>query len=179
MLRDEDSWLCPAVIPHSLVQLCKGGMSCILKELLRLFFMGPQGFVNGVAATGRTIMPVLMVARLSNLIADEAALKASLCAKGASGVKPCLQCKNIVMKGPLIQHDASNYVRNICCSSVKDFDIASDTDIWALADFLAGTVASKSEMREIEKSCGLNAIEEGILRFLLALVYASENRIRQ
>lgn len=167
-LRDEDAWLCPAVITRTLLQRVKGGISCVLKEMLRHLFQGNQNLFAGIPVLLADQTPTSLVARMSNLLGDEAALKASLCAKGASGIKPCLQCKNIVVKGTLAQHDATGYLKTISCPSVQEFDLSSDADIWCLADNLSNHSGSKKNLAQLEKASGLNAVEDGILRILIA-----------
>ena len=145
------------------LDLCQGGISSILKELVRLFFHGGSSFSSGVLVHIQPNPPTLLVARMVSLIADESALRASLCAKGSSGTKPCLQCKNIMAKGPLAQLDHTNYLQSISCADPADFDLASDSDIWELADNLKSFVGTKVALHTLEKASGLNRTTTGIL----------------
>ena len=169
-LRDEDSWLCLAVVPKKLMDTCEGGISSVFKEIVRLLVHGDSSFSSGVIVHFDAMQPTLLVARLVSFIADEAALKASMCAKGSAGCKPCLQCKNIMAKGTLAQSDHTHYLKNISCADPADFDLASDTDIWELADNLSSFVGTKKALCELERASGLNSVESGILRCHAALV---------
>jgi hypothetical protein len=166
-LRSENSWLCTAVIPHDKVKLCIGGLSCVLKHLVRLFLSEEcDSFLNGF--TVGVDRPFMIFSNISNILGDEAALKASFASKGASGLKPCLLCKNLVMKGSLQLHDPSRYLVSIG-ASLELCDQASDEEIWAIADRLrtAAAIHSRSEMDQLEKATGLNHCESGILCCLI------------
>jgi hypothetical protein len=168
-LRDEDAWLCFAVVPKPLLLQIDGGLSVVVKELIRFLFQREAGLSrSGALIAPKNEEAMILVARMSHLIADESALKATLCAKGSSGIKPCLQCKNIVCKGSLASHDRTGYLKNISCHDPADFDLASDADMWELADALGRFVGSKAELDKLEKASGLNAVEVGILRELSA-----------
>lgn len=169
-LRDEDAWLCPAIVPKKLLDQCEGGISSVFKEIIRLFFHGDSSFSSGVLVRLDAMQPTLLVARLASFIADESALRATLCAKGSSGTKPCLQCKNIMAKGTLAEYDNTHYLKNIACTDPAEFDLATDTDIWELADNLSSFVGTKVALCELEKASGLNAVETGILRCHAAFV---------
>lgn len=169
-LRDEDSWLCLAVVPKKLLQQCEGGISSVFKEIVRLFFHGSSNFSSGILVHFDAAQPTLLVARLASFIADESALKSTLCAKGSAGSKPCLQCKNIMAKGTLPSFDRTQYLKDITCADPKDFDLASDTDIWELADNLSIFLGTKKALGELEKASGLNCVETGVLRCRAAFV---------
>ena len=165
-LRDEDAWLCNAVIPYDKVKLVEGGLSCVLKHFLKEMFEGADSFSNGVAFEAE--VPLMIFAKLSNLLADEAALKASFQTKGHSGLRPCLLCKNVVMKGELRLHDATGYLVSIDVHCLSLCDKASDADIWASADMLARS--PKGELDKLEKATGLKHHETGFLRASFAFL---------
>ena len=161
-LRCEDAWLCIAVLRHDVLNKVAGQVSGACKLLLRAMFMdGDCNLTNGIVVHGR-----LFVAVLSTVIADEAALKATWAAKGSSGLKPCVCCKNIIMQDAgrgLLQFDHANYLMDITCSKFALFDLASNDDIWYLCDRLQNYVGSKAGLENLEKACGLNRCPEGVL----------------
>ena len=159
-LRSEDAWLCNAVIPYDKVKLVQGGLSCVLKHFLKEMFEGADSLSNGVQLEAE--VPLMVFAKLSNLLADEAALKASFATKGASGLRPCLLCKNVVMKGELRLHDTTGYLVSIDVRCLSLCDKASDADIWTCADMLARS--PKGELEKLEKATGLHHYETGLLR---------------
>ena len=164
-LRSENARLCPAVIPHDKIKLVDGGLSCVLKHLLKdAFFAEGESLLNGVHLAAE--VPTMAFATLSNILGDEASLKGMFASKGASGTKPCLLCKNVVAKGSLQQHDSSGYLVSISACSLELCDQASDEEIWAIADNLAHAagVCTKTELRKLEKATGLNRSENELLR---------------
>jgi hypothetical protein len=167
-LRHESAWLCLAAIPSELAHRCRGGLSCIVKYLLRLFFFGSPNFCSGVAIPLET--PVLLFAKLGNVLGDEAGLKATYCSKGTSGVKPCLLCKNVINKGELCLYDATNYLVSISCCNTCSFDRATDDEIWAIVDQLGASSSHlpKSQFSDLEKAAGFNNVEDGLLRKVLS-----------
>ena len=90
-------WLTIAVARTSMIRQVKGGWSRMLRDILRAAFLGAENFASGVLVYAGG--PHLLFGHLSNVLADEAALKLTFDAKGSSGLKPCIACKHVCMKG--------------------------------------------------------------------------------
>ena len=99
--------------------------------------------------------PCIFTFTVTNLLADESALRSTWSVKGASGIKPCMLCKNVVQKGTLVGQ-LHNYLKEI--TSVGPFDGMSDSDWYELADHLTTQQArcTKGQLETLEKSAGLN-----------------------
>ena len=96
------------------------------------------------------------------LIADMDGLRSSLCLKGSAGIKPCLQCLNVVKKDSGL--DPAEYP-SISEASMNKFQLATNRDIWDLADALRRLVedgATKSTVSKFEKASGLVYFSDGL-----------------
>ena len=100
------------------------------------------------------------------MIADEAAIKQVLDCKGASGIRCCPSCKNVVAKdSDLAERDATGYLVEVTCSDTSRFDHASDTDMFQIADLLErsrGTLGIGA-FKQLEISTGFNFNPLGLL----------------
>ena len=140
-------------------------MSHVAWQLTNMFVGGVNCFssVGVILHLGR---PVILRAEISNILGDESALKQTFGIKGASGLRPCMLCKNICMRGSdLAQHDRTGYLQEIVCSDCTKFDLASDEDVWTCADHLLAQqpLLRKAQMDELQTAAGMNAIPNGLL----------------
>ena len=99
-------------------QVC-GGISGIVRALLRVSFLGPASLsTGGVLLSDGTLLFV----KFHRLLCDEGAGKSIWCVKGASGLRPCMHCKKVVMLaeagGGLKDFDDQDYLVDILCSDV-------------------------------------------------------------
>ena len=78
-------------------------------------------------------------AKFHRLITDEGAGKETLCTKGASGLRPCLQCKNVVLhqEEVLADYDDANYLVPLWCADWSQFDPLSSDEFLQQYDDLA------------------------------------------
>lgn len=160
-LRCEDAWLCIAVIRHNTAASARGGMSGVIRILLEAVFAD--------MSVGIVIGDELFFCTCTNIIGDEAALKSFWGAKGSAGIKPCLPCKNVVMKDErsgLLCNDASGYLIDISEARVRNLDFATDDDIWWLCDQLLQHRGSKASLSQKEKAFGLRQCPFGLLAAL-------------
>jgi len=128
VLCKTEAWLTVTVVRTTMISEVVGGWSHMLRVLLRHMLLGPQSWSSGGVVL-QLPNPVLFFAVLKNIIGDEAALKQAYDNKGASGLRPCPLCKNVVMKGSdLVPHDRSGYLVEITCPSLDRFDVATDED---------------------------------------------------
>ena len=111
ILGMEDAWFALVSIRSTEVRKLAGGMSHVFSLVLPYFTGADIGDLTtaGMALQffGSTAPTVMFFAAVGTLIADEVALKSVLCAKGASGMKPCWRCMNLVaVDAPLLEHSA-------------------------------------------------------------------------
>ena len=97
----------------------------IVKSLVPFFVAGAVLQVGGAA--------LLLKAERIRLLADEAALKASFASRGASGLKICLKCKNVVNT----QQALDEYFVPAWESQTSKFDPWTDIDVFMTVDNLA------------------------------------------
>ena len=91
-LRNEEAWLLGAVLRAEVFKVLRGGISAAVKEYLRDAFAGDLSLSSaGVAVDGK-----IFFCCFSRLLADDAAGRAVWGAKGASGIRCCMDCLNVV-----------------------------------------------------------------------------------
>jgi len=157
LLRDERIWLPLAVIRHDVAGASIGGLSGALLHIFRSFFEGLQaGYVLKLTS------PTVFLYRVGNLLADEDAIRASWACKGASGVRPCFACMNVVMKG-YAKHN--QVLVDLDEDDPRKFQLMSDQDWFQMADHLKNQAAvlNKSALDTLEKSMGLNYVPGGLM----------------
>ena len=171
MLWREELWLPLGCLRHGVSVRVDGGISCATRLLLREMFFGPSMLAGAgapVALANGTSM--LVRARLSKLLADMDAFKGILCLRGANGWKPCLRCKNVILKGGSVDGDGGYFV-DICCHEHARFEGHSDADVWKLWDDLAAAAATagqpghmkKGNFKKLDKASGFNYHPKGLL----------------
>ena len=159
LLRNELMWLPIATIKHDTTSAAAGQLSGVLNVVFKRCF-GGDSLEAGCMLQLRE--PRLLLFKVSNLLADEAALKATWSVKGASGIKPCLLCKNVVAKGTLKQlHHA--YLVEV--GSTGPFDYATNEDWYEIADHVAAqaAVVNRGQLELLEKAAGLNFNRHGLM----------------
>ena len=160
-LRSEYCWLPIGVLQYEIVNASLGGLSGIMRRLCASI-LKESGCMSGVVV--KCPSPTLMFWRMTNMLGDEAALKAAVAAKGASGCRPCILCRNILAKGRAPTDHP--YLRDISESNSASFDLATDQDIWDLTDQLstqAGLI-TKAKFEQLEKAAGMRHEEHGLLQ---------------
>ena len=160
-LRYEEAWMVNGCVRTTAASNILGGLSAIIKELLRAMFCG----VDSVRCAGILIpgdCPRLLFAKLHVFIGDEAANKALWGHKSSSSFRPCLNCKNVVQF--LAEHD--DYLVDTSCTHRASFDRNSDADVWRDYDALADAVAggcTKAHLKTLEKAHGMNFCPHGLI----------------
>ena len=162
-IRSEFAWLPVAVIRHCVTAEIEGGLGCATKLVLRSFFFGADNFSTGCVLSLET--PTIVFAKLGCIIADESAIKHTFATKGASGLLPCLKCKNVVLADHgLLENDRSNYLVDI--SALTGYDPTTDLEMWHKCDKLSALVSrgcTKTQLEQLEKILGLNHMPAGVL----------------
>ena len=139
LLCREEFWLPFGFIRSVIVKQVRGGLSAVFKEVLRSFFIGDESFDEvGVMINGS-----LFFAKLTNLLADDDALTKVYCVKGAGGLLPCLECKNVLAADRSVV--PGGYFVTVACSDPKRFDMLDDQDQWDRVDQLEDRFQRNSE----------------------------------
>ena len=111
----------------------KGGLSQAVKLLLEKCFFGNWNFADGIQ-----LEDFYMRATLSNILADEAALKGIWSCKGSAGMKPCICCKNVISRNSsVVEYLDTSYFITVEHSVFSDFDLNKDIDVWESVDHIA------------------------------------------
>lgn len=87
-------------------------------------------------------------------ISDADAQRCTFHLRGASGIRPCFRCKNIVAKG-YGEVDPHGFFKEISCSQYSQLQISSDAETFQSIDHLS-TIRTAKQLDNFEKSCGIN-----------------------
>lgn len=160
----EQFWLPLGVLRTCIAHDVKGGVSYAVRALLRSLLIGPCRLADIGCPVVFSTGPRLVQASITNIIADEAALKALWSAKGAAGLRCCILCRNVVSLHADLT-TGQDYLVDVSCSDASRFDLAEDQDIWDTWDKLAAkrNELSKVAFGELEKACGFTYSENSIL----------------
>ena len=167
LLCHEHVWLLAGVIRSNLARQIDGGLACVWKHMLHLFFGREHNF-----ATSGAVLPLngdrscVLFAKLGCVVADEPALKSLWCCKGSGGMKPCMLCKNVVLSRLDIAEHGDNYLIDLSCGNTGLFDEHDDTSIYEMVDTLADSHASmnRQEFHTLEKVFGMNYVPQSVLQ---------------
>ena len=102
--------------------------------------------------------------KISNVLADESALKSVFGCKGASGIRTCILCQNVVsISSNLVE--GQHYLVDLSCSDPTLFHPATDESVWALYDNLAHQRAhlGKGAYEQLEKASGFTYDENSLM----------------
>jgi len=166
-LTREQFWLPIAVLRTSMSTRIKGGISNCCRLLLRSILFDPCNAVDvgfAVALGEAEGDPQLIRVALGNILGDESALKYVFSNKGASGLRCCLLCRNVVsMSSDLVS--GQNYLVDISCGDPSLFDPATNESIWTTYDHLASQkrILNKTAFAKLEKACGFTWDEDSLL----------------
>ena len=162
-IRQELAWFHLAVLRSSVVDKVAGGMSCVLRCVLRALVVDAGSFTVGVVLPLED-GPTLLFAQVRNHLGDESALSRGLAAKGASGIRPCIKCANVVKKNSDLAPRRAGLVE-ITCTSPESFVVVSDHELWASYDRLAATqaTASQAAFEKHQKAAGISVNDQGVL----------------
>jgi hypothetical protein len=166
-LSSEAAWLTIGTLRTSIAKDIVGGMSNVVRQLLRAMFVGPTSLAVG----GAVLQSGLFFARFRRLLSDEAAGKSVFCVKGASGLKPCMDCKNVVaLKGDddsLTSFNPDGYLVDISCADARRFDPMEPDGLWHSHDVLARVKSigglTMRQFEDLTKAHGIAFEPEGLL----------------
>ena len=160
-LRNELAWLPVAVVRHGLATSTHGGLSGCLLEIFRTCWGNGRLDLGVLIKTNAG--PKIFSYVVGNVLADEAALKATWAVKGASGTRPCIVCKNVLSKGSLQNQHA--FLVEIDCEDPDKFHSMSDQEWFDTADHLMSqrNTVTKTALHKLEQTTGLNCVEGGLM----------------
>ena len=127
------------VVTTAKAALVTGGLSEILKNILLHWFQSADGILH---PAGFSLLlqgqHQLVRFKLHALITDEAAMRGVLLSKGASGLKPCSKCYNIISKwhGKEYQLEESDSAKDISEPKHSAFMEYSDADFFCIVERL-------------------------------------------
>ena len=169
-LRLEEAWLTIGVLRVSVAKKVVGGIANAIRILLRATLLGPDNVRTAGIPIRIGVAVHVIFLQFGKLLADEAAGKCVWDVKGASGLRPCFDCKNVTLieagrAGGMVRHDAANYLVDISCHDASLFDPMSDADLWHAHDTLTRLrgMMGATPFKECEKAYGLNHNPNGIL----------------
>lgn len=157
-LSKEHFWLVGGVLRSSLAASVAGGMSCVFKYFLKQFFRTTWNFeTTGVSVPLSGGGSAVIVAKLSTIVADESALKSLWASKGASGLKPCMLCKNVLKARTGLTEVADDYFVDVSVTSLNMCDPHTDGSVREAVDLLADSAPrlSKKAFDELSKTLGM------------------------
>jgi len=164
VLSHAEAWFPLATLRSTVCKQVEGKLSCAMRAMLRGLFVGPAAFDRTGVVLQLPQGPTVLLARLTNMLGDESALRAVWSSKGAAGLLPCLLCKNICTRD-LSAEDASSYLQDLSCSSAAALDLASDADIIEKVDALRAMRghSTRAQFERQEKAYGLTFCATGVL----------------
>ena len=149
-------------IKASDVKRLKGGTSRLMAAVMEIFWGSHTlcSFRDGLRMPSATGSTFFLRARFSALVADEKALKESYDLKGASGLKCCCLCANILRCKP---DDVPPRFFHVANGRHCDFHKVSENEWRELVDTLSAAArqvqegnARPADLQELERVLGLN-----------------------
>ena len=147
----EDLWLTLGVTRSKEIAAMDGGMAALTKAmLLQIRSETANGFVVDLGSMGE---PVLCFIDSVILLMDHEAIRACTGTKGASGLKCCIKCLNLLSLNKAAE--VKDHF-DISHADLANFWPATDGSVRAAADRLR-TEEKKGKKQELEKLLGWNA----------------------
>ena len=166
-LACEHLWIPVGALLTSKMKKLSGGCSQAHKVLMESALSDQQGICNSGILLHIDGRPTLVTAELEPPLADELGIKSVFDVKGASGLKPCMKCTNVFMKGCSCSGLPGNV--DLTCTDKSKFSPMEDADLYHASDLLAQSapVVSKTKLAKMETSWGLNYSPDGVLQSAL------------
>ena len=165
-LSSELVWLFAGAMLTKDVKAVYGGLSTVIRVLLRSYFLGPLSLrhagVNVMVGQGETRT---LFIDFHGIWGDAPAMLGAYGVKNSGGVRPCIKCKNCVLESSGLSD--GEYLQALGCYDLSKFDSASDHEIFETSDLLhemARHATSKRAASEAEKIHGQNINFEGLLQ---------------
>ena len=162
-LQDEQAWMPVGVIRAKQArENTTGGVSSVMRVLFRALFIDEGSLGAGIRVGGR-----MLYARFHRLIADDAAGKSTFNVKGSSGIRPCMNCRNVVLNqdDPLTMYDSSDSLVTLCCVDDRKFIPMENHEMKHSFDLLKELRPhlGVGDFQDLEKALGITYNPHGIL----------------
>ena len=159
----EQFWLPLAVLRTHEAQKVVGGISNCFRLLIRSILFDPC-HAAGIGFAIDLGSPRLIRLKIRNVLADESALKQVFGCKGASGLRPCMLCRNIVSLNSNMT-EGQRYLVDVSCSDAGLFHLATDATILQLYDHLAERRPhiTKGAFEILQRAAGFSYCEHSLL----------------
>jgi len=158
-LLSEFAWFPIGILRSSIIRQTSGGLSNIVRKLLRTWDDGRHGLPINFPKKGLQIMSF----QLSACIMDEAAMREMWQFKGASGRKPCGLCKNVISKFVASQIGSTHFV-GPDCSQIDCCQFVANEEVWEAHDHLPRFIAMRRKRFErMQRNLGINYNSLGVL----------------
>ena len=151
-----DAWLPFAAIPRRDFSRVKGGLSKCLASVaasLKAQLL-TKGLVRGVP----------FEFQIHGFLADYDGFRACFLAKGASALKPCFLCQNVVMKNSdVVMSDPS--FKTISSFDVESFQLIDSRQLWSLCDAYIPEIESMTQASKtnLERLLGFSLDPDSLL----------------
>jgi hypothetical protein len=159
LLSHQSMWMCLGILRSSEIKAA-GGLNLVMAKILRFFNDSSKFFSTGEVITIEN-EPFLLSCVISDFIVDEAGMKATWESKGASGLKPCFRCANVIQKGNAHLEFLDASFVDITCADVRKFVPIRDEEYWNLSDQL--NVMAPGALKMFQKAAGFNHVPNGVL----------------
>ena len=162
MLSRTFAWPCLSVLRSAIVETIEGGMSFLVKPVLRLFFPEGDGhsFTRGIQIV-HADGPILTKAVFAGFLCDLKGHKENTGWIGYNGSLCCLDCENLRRN---LRGDHETAI-GLDCWDRDRFIRRSNADVWAIVDDLrdAMPTMSASKFAELESEVGWHWMPHGIV----------------
>ena len=154
LLSHESCWLLAGVLRVSNAEQIDGGLSAIFACHLKALFAGYGNLRDGITIHSQAEVLVLC-ATLRLTLADEDALKKLWSFKGASGMRPCGKCLNVVNVRTGLEYTSDDVLVDTRCVDSERFIKHTNDTIWKLANRLADVGLTVTARQTLETRLGI------------------------
>ena len=160
LIRSEYVWFPLALVRESVIAQISDGLPAYFRSLLKTMLPPESSLTKEGEPLVIERQTWLLRLKGFRFVADEGAIKASFNHKGASGLRPCIKCKNAVTNLNL----ADEYFVHISEHNFNRFDPQSDADMFEVADAIkASVLGGVRNVGKLQMFSGLNYTEQSIL----------------
>ena len=159
LLQQEFAWLPLAILRSTKSGQVVGGISCVVKLLLLSWF--PSDALPTPIALPLENLTIISFTTILHL-ADLDAHKYVAGWKGASGIHPCVLCRNCLRKShPAVTK--TSYLVDTTCTEFERFDLAKDDDVYELIELLRDHDSRGENIKNLEQAHGVVLNHHGII----------------
>ncbi|CAJ1457739.1 unnamed protein product [Effrenium voratum] len=159
---NESAWLPYTLLQHNEAERVAGGLCRLMAALARQLFASEN--LAGFPVRFQSGPMWVRLAPVGHMLTDADAQRAAYGIKGSAGLKPCMSCANVVMKG---SPAASETCPDITEARRERFMPATDRDRFLAADALS-LEPSRAAQKRRSVVLGLNHVAGGLLQDALA-----------